>query len=69
MAPGVTRTTAYLPEGRWTHLWTGRTIGSAAGLTVTVDSPLGSPAVFYRTGSPAGTRLVAALREEGILTR
>jgi len=65
--PGATRTTLYLPAGRWTHLWTGRRIGGREGRTVTVPSPLGRPAVFVRTGSDEARRLVAALRREGVL--
>lgn len=67
-APGVTRTATYLPEGSWTHLWTGRRYRSPArGRTVSVAAPLGSPAVFTRTGSRAGGDLTRRLRQEGVL--
>jgi alpha-glucosidase len=60
-APGQTRTSAYLPRGRWVHLWSGRTYASA-GRGVTVASPLGRPAVFTRAGARVGRTLAAALR-------
>jgi alpha-glucosidase len=48
-APGTARTTLPLPSGRWEHVWTERTY--TGGREVTVDSPLGHPAVFVREGS------------------
>jgi sulfoquinovosidase len=49
-APGrTTTTTAPLPAGRWTHVWSGRI--HDGGRSVTVASPLGKPAVFVRAGS------------------
>jgi alpha-glucosidase len=38
-----------LPSDDWVHLWSSR---SFKGGSVTVDSPLGFPAVFYRAASP-----------------
>jgi sulfoquinovosidase len=55
-APGAARTTLPLPPGRWEHVWTERTF--TGGREVTVDSPLGHPAVFVR----AGSRLAATIR-------
>jgi sulfoquinovosidase len=53
-APGAARTTLPLPAGRWEHVWSLRTY--RGGRTVTVDSPLGEPAVFVRPRSKlAGT--------------
>lgn len=54
---------AYLPKGRWVHVWSGETYGSTeAGTTVTVPAPLGEPGVFYRTGSEVGERFMKNLR-------
>ncbi len=40
----------YLPAGAdWVHLWTGRVF--AGGTDVSVDTPLGRPAVFFRQGA------------------
>src|SRR4051794_30362833 len=51
-APGAARTTVPLPRGRWTHVWSTRDY--EGGRIVTVDSPLGPPAVFVRSGSSLG---------------
>ena len=59
---------AYLPPGRWVHLWSGDVMGEAArGSSVTVKAPVGNPAVFYREGSAAGAALVASLRRSGVM--
>jgi alpha-glucosidase (family GH31 glycosyl hydrolase) len=53
--PGEDTVELYLPAGRWVHLWTGETHGSAGrGLRTTVPAPMGEPAVFYRRGSEVG---------------
>ena len=45
----------YLPRGEWVHLWTGDIKGSADhGSRLTVDAPIGKPAVFYKKGSAVG---------------
>jgi alpha-glucosidase len=41
-------TELYLPEDEWVHLWTSR---SFRGGRVSVEAPLGYPAVFYRASS------------------
>ena len=46
--PGADTRALWLPEGEWTHLWTGKTY---AGGDATVSAPLGQPPVFYRKGS------------------
>jgi alpha-glucosidase len=48
-SPRALLTTLYLPEDEWVHLWSSR---SFRGGSVTVDSPPGYPAVFYRAASP-----------------
>jgi class 3 adenylate cyclase len=48
-APGAARTTVPFPRGRWTHVWSSRVY--PGGRIVEVDSPLGHPAVFVRSGS------------------
>jgi sulfoquinovosidase len=55
-SPGATRTTLPLPAGRWQHVWTSRTY--RGGRTITVDAPLGQPAVFVR----APSKLAAIIR-------
>ncbi|MBI5296608.1 MAG: alpha-glucosidase [Chloroflexi bacterium] len=60
---GATTVTAYLPQGRWIHLWTGAVYGSAEkGTYVTVDAPIGQPGVFYKEGSAWGENLAERLK-------
>jgi alpha-glucosidase len=57
----------YLPAGEWIHVWTGERYGDAEdGTHVTVDAPVGEPAVFYRAGSEVGEQFVATLEEQGV---
>ena len=57
----------YLPPGHWVHLWSGDTYGNQdEGSTITVEAPLGKPAVFYRSGSAVGAQFVANLLALGI---
>jgi alpha-glucosidase len=66
--PGEDVMKIYLPEGRWIHLWSGRRYGSPTeGVYVTVDAPIGEPAVFYREGSEAGLRFGEELEQQGLL--
>jgi alpha-glucosidase len=51
-------TELYLPEDEWVHLWTSR---SFRGGRISVESPIGYPAVFYRSASPFAS-LFDALR-------
>lgn len=62
---GAETVEVYLPAGEWVHLWSGKTY--AGGQSVTVDAPLGQPAVFYIKGSTWGENLVRALQREGLL--
>jgi alpha-glucosidase len=66
--PGERSVEVYLPAGRWVHVWSGEGHGSPeAGVRVTVESPIGEPAVFYREGSSAGEDFRDELRAEGLL--
>ncbi|MBL8965677.1 MAG: hypothetical protein JNG85_01640 [Spirochaetaceae bacterium] len=47
-APGAELTEVLLPPDEWTHLWSSRRF---RGGPVTVESPFGFPAVFYRVDS------------------
>jgi alpha-glucosidase len=55
---GPCLTELYLPDDEWIHLWTSRAF---RGGKVTVESPFGCPAVFYRASSPFAS-LFDALR-------
>jgi sulfoquinovosidase len=66
--PGVASARAYLPAGRWTHLWSGRDYGASwRGGWVRVPAPIGQPGLFCRAGSAVGAQLRANLRAEGLL--
>lgn len=58
-SPGAARTTLPLPAGHWQHVWSSRIYRGQR--TVTVDSPLGKPAVFVR----AGSKLTDTIRRAG----
>lgn len=66
-APGATRTTLPLPAGRWKHVWSSRTY--SGGRTITVDSPLGEPAVFVRAPSKLADTIRRAAGPKGPATR
>ena len=59
VTPDADARALWLPEGEWTHLWTGK---NYAGGEVKAHAPLGKPPVFYRGGS-AFAALFASLRE------
>ena len=47
---GETQRSLYLPgDGEWVHLWSGAHY--RGGRDVTVEAPLGEPAIFYRADS------------------
>ena len=52
----------WLPEGTWTHLWSGR---EEHGGWTTVPAPLGQPPVFYRSGSARKPLFCALARRYG----
>lgn len=62
---GTTEVTAYLPDGKWIHLWSGET--HAGGQYVTVPAPIGQPGVFYVKGSKWGEELASRLAAEGLM--
>lgn len=49
LGPRRELTELFLPKDSWVHLWSSRRFG---GGELTVDSPAGCPAVFYRESSP-----------------
>ncbi len=68
LAPGRGTVRAWLPAGRWVHLWTGCPHRADGGTWVEVPAPLGEPAVFWPEGSPVGPRLRLELAARGIGT-
>jgi alpha-glucosidase len=66
VAPALTQratlTDLYLPEDAWVHLWSSR---SFRGGPVSVESPQGYPAVFYREASPFAPLFDAMRRTAG----
>lgn len=62
---GASRLKVYLPAGEWVHLWSGKTY--QGGQYITVDAPIGQPAVFYVRGSRWGEEFAQRLREQGLL--
>jgi alpha-glucosidase (family GH31 glycosyl hydrolase) len=68
--PDTASVEAYLPAGRWVHLWSGRSCGDASGGTrITVEAPMGKPAVFYKEGSEHGRAFVRELQRMGVMER
>ena len=53
----------YLPEDTWIHLWTGE---EYTGGMVTVEAPLGYPAIFYRAASDDMATVLFRMRERGL---
>lgn len=69
VSKGVREVSVYLPEGRWTHLWTSEDYGnSEEGTWIEIDAPIGEPPVFYRKGSEAGEDLVVRLENMDIVS-
>ena len=58
----------YLPQGKWTHLWTGKSYEiTQTGLWATVNAPYGEPPVFIKSESAILTPLLKILRDEKIV--
>jgi alpha-glucosidase len=65
--PGVEKVRVYLPAGRWVHVWSDREYGDEGkGTWVTVEAPMGRPAVFHKKDSEAGDAFRARLFEDGL---
>jgi alpha-glucosidase len=54
----------YLPEDTWVHLWSGEVY--TGGDTVSVNAPIGYPAVFYRQNSVVMSDVLDAMRDAGL---
>jgi alpha-glucosidase len=63
--PGAKQVSAYLPQGEWVHLWSGKTY--PGGQYVSVPAPIGQPGVFYLQGSTWGEAFARELKKEGLL--
>lgn len=64
---GATSVELYLPAGAWVHVWSDAVYGDEAeGQWVTVEAPIGQPAVVHRAGSADGAAFVQALIERGL---
>ena len=61
---GATKVKAYLPEGDWIDLWSGKEVDDGR---IEVDAPMGKPPVFYRKDSAAGAATRACLEQKGLL--
>jgi alpha-glucosidase len=62
LVPNAQLTELYLPADEWVHLWTSRAF---RGGRVSIESPLGCPAVFYRAASPFAPLFDALRRTTG----
>ena len=52
----------YLPEGEWIHLWSQKKYDIYQdGRFISVDAPIGEPAVFYKQGSDIGEKFLKNL--------
>lgn len=54
----------YLPEGEWTHLWSGEVVTGPASLRI--EAPLREPPVFYLADDIEAYRTVGELRRLGV---
>jgi sulfoquinovosidase len=63
----ATNVRVYLPEGKWTHVWTGREFLFPVGQWTDVAAPLGQPGVFYKSGARSGDLFVLSLLEAGAI--
>ncbi|MGO2746008.1 TIM-barrel domain-containing protein [Microbacterium sp.] len=58
LSAGATTVDVAFPPGQWQNIWTGEVFGDAKAVTtVTVDAPLGQPALFVREGSAVAAEL------------
>ena len=61
---GATKVKAYLPEGAWVDLWTGKDVPAGR---LDADAPMGKPPVFYRKDAAVGGQLRACMEQKGLL--
>ena len=66
LSENATTTKVTFPPGTWTHLLTGQTFQGDQ--EVSVDSPLGTPAVFVQQGDPVGDQIRASFQAAGLTT-
>ncbi len=66
--PDTDDVTAYLPQGRWVHLWSGELYGDTErGEYITISAPIGQPGIFYKAGSTIGETFSKKLKSEGLM--
>ncbi len=66
--PGAHSVEMYFPQGEWVGVFSQHSIVSGAqGTWLKVETPLGSPAVFYRKESAQAQKIVTQLAVEGLL--
>ncbi|HMZ62321.1 MAG TPA: hypothetical protein PL048_26350, partial [Leptospiraceae bacterium] len=53
---GADSVEGYFPEGEWTHIFTGKKY--PGGKFHDVDAPLGTPAVFAKTGGEWSSKII-----------
>ena len=67
MNKGENEVNLYLPKGSWVHLWTEKNYDmNQGGNYITVNAPIGQPAVFYKKDSPVGKKFLKKLIELGL---
>ena len=59
---GATTRSVYFPDGTWYNVWTGESV--PGGERITVDAPIGSPAVYSRGEDREDIRGWESLRYE-----
>ena len=65
--PDTAAVDIYLPQGSWTHLFTGEVHNHAQGKSINVAAPIGTPAVFYKTESQPGKKFRQRLLADGLI--
>lgn len=65
--PGKKTVQAYLPQGTWVNLFTQEKVNADGKQEIQVNTPIGTPAVFYQEGSAVGKQFYENLKQEGVL--
>ena len=60
-------TEVYLPKGEWTHLWSNESVHVDSGRLMRVRSPVGHPAIFFKSKSSWGQGLYEHLAKSNDL--